>query len=111
MCEVNPAEMTVNERVKFLRKTLKLNQRDFAAHLSSSKGLIAGIETGKPVNPRLVKLIASVFGVSEDWLNTGKGEMFASPEDPQFQRLLSLYRELPPKYQKLIVKMVEVLGE
>jgi transcriptional regulator with XRE-family HTH domain len=102
-------DLTVNQRIKLLREEMGLNQRDFAAQLAASHGLIAGIETGKPVNPRLVKLIASEFGVSEAWLSSGRGQMFAHEEDAEFTRLLNAYKELPPRYQELIFKMIEVL--
>jgi hypothetical protein len=49
--------------------------------------------------------------VSEDWLRTGKGEMFAQNPDEQFTKLVGLYKELPGKYQDFVLKIVEQLLE
>ncbi|MDR0909508.1 MAG: helix-turn-helix domain-containing protein [Spirochaetaceae bacterium] len=111
MNEGDIRKLSINQRIKLVREALKLNQRDFATRLSASHGLIAGIETGKPVNIRLIKLIASEFSVNEAWLSTGEGEMFTTNDDPQFARLLNAYKDLPPKYKTLIEKMIDILGQ
>jgi hypothetical protein len=47
--------------------------------------------------------------VSEEWLLNGSGEMFAEHSDEKFSKLLSLFKELPPKYQQVVFKLIEVL--
>jgi transcriptional regulator with XRE-family HTH domain len=101
---------SINERVKQVREALDLNQRNFAKILSASHGYIAGIETGiRKVNGRLIKLIASEFAVNEAWLHTGEGEMFRQNPDEKFTKLVSLFKELPPKYQNLVYQIIEIL--
>jgi len=70
-------DFSVNQRIKELRKKIGLNQRDFSNLLSLSGGYIAGVEVNlRKVNDRLIKLIIAEFGVNEEWLRSGNGEMF-----------------------------------
>ena len=74
---VNREVITLNERIKKLRKALNLTQQEFADRLKVSRSNIATYEVGKN-NPAdaVVNLICREFGVSEEWLRTGEGEMF-----------------------------------
>jgi len=104
-------EYTINQRIKELREKLDLNQREFSKLLSLSGGYIAGIEVNlRKVNDRLVKLIISQFGVNGDWLRFGKGEMFSRKKtDVKAVRILSLYNELPPHFQDVVLGTIELL--
>lgn len=68
--------MTLGERVKFVRKNNELNQADFAKRLGISQTHVSKIEKNVE-NPSetLLKLISIEFGISEEWLKTGTGEM------------------------------------
>jgi transcriptional regulator with XRE-family HTH domain len=104
-------EETINQRIKKVRESLDLSQRTFSKLLSASGGYIAGIEVGlRRANARLIKLIVSEFGVSEDWLRTGKGEMFSKiGTDEKSTRLLSLFNDLPSRYQDVIFGLIDLL--
>jgi len=104
-------EYSINRRIKELREKLGLNQREFSKLLSLSGGYIAGIEVNlRKVNDRLVKLIISQFGVNEDWLRHGNGEMFIKKKaNEKSIRILSLYNDLPPHFQDVILGTVELL--
>lgn len=67
----------MNERLKELRKTLKLTQQEFADRLNIKRGAIANYEIGRnaPIDA-VISLICKEFSVNEDWLRTGEGEMF-----------------------------------
>ena len=101
----------VNQRIKELREKLELNQREFSKLLSLSGGYIAGIEVNlRKVNDRLIKLIVSQFGVNEDWLRFGKAEMFTKKKtDEKAVRILSLYNDLPPHFQDVVLGTIELL--
>jgi Predicted transcriptional regulators len=74
--------MTINERVKELRKSLNLTQDEFGEKLGVAKSSISNIEKGRyGVTDQTIKLMIKEFGVSENWLRTGNGEMF-----PEFSR-------------------------
>lgn len=67
----------MKDRLKKLRKTLGLNQKKFAEPLNLSGSGIANYEQGiRPLTDRSISDICRVYGVSEQWLRTGEGEMF-----------------------------------
>jgi len=104
-------EYLINQRIKELREKLKLNQREFSKLLSLSGGYIAGIEVNlRKVNDRLIKLIISQFGVNEDWLRLGKGDIFSKKKtDEKTVRILSLYNDLPSHFQAVVLGTIELL--
>jgi transcriptional regulator with XRE-family HTH domain len=68
----------MNERIKKIRKELDLTQQEFAARIGSVQNTITGYETGRRVpSSQVISLICREFGVNENWLRTGEGEMFA----------------------------------
>lgn len=102
--------MTANERIRQARKTLKLSQAEFAKAIVISNGYVAELECGhKRANDRIVRLVSLTFGVSEQWLKTGKGDMFYKTPDEKLQRMISLFNELPPKFQDYVMVQVEAL--
>ena len=67
----------MGERIKELRKALKMTQQEFADRLNIQRGSIASYETGRisPSNAA-ISLICKELNVSEDWLRNGEGDMF-----------------------------------
>lgn len=73
--------MTEGERLKALRKELDMKQGDFSEEISTTQGHISDIENDrKSLSERTIKLIClknwNGRTVSEEWLRTGRGEMF-----------------------------------
>jgi transcriptional regulator with XRE-family HTH domain len=103
----------VGKRIKALRETLEISQREFCKLLSLSGGYIAGIEVGlREANDRLVKLIASEFNADKEWLLTGKGEMFdVKKNDERTARLVAVFNDLPKKYQDVVFGVIDLLRE
>lgn len=69
--------MEISDRLKLLRKTLRLTQTSFASAIKLSRSGYAAIEmklTG--LTERNFDTICSVYSVNPEWLSTGKGEMF-----------------------------------
>ena len=68
--------MTINERIKEIRRSSGLSQTDFAERLGTTRGVITNLE-GEKTSPNepFIKLICREFNVNEDWLRTGEGEM------------------------------------
>lgn len=67
----------MNERIKQLRKALKLTQAEFAARLGIMQASVSRLESGEnePANSTIVA-ICRTFGCGEAWLRGGEGEMF-----------------------------------
>jgi len=102
--------MTVNQRIREARKTLKMTQPDFAKAIFISKGYIAELECGhRRANDRILHLISLSFGISETWLKDGKGAMFYKSPGEKVRRMTSLFNELPPKFQDYVILQIENL--
>lgn len=67
----------MHERIKYLRKTLDLTQQEFSDRIGIKRGAVANYEVGRnDPTDSVVALICREFGVSEQWLRYGTGEMF-----------------------------------
>ena len=103
-------DMTVSKRLRQLRQTLNLSQVEFAKAIYISNGYIAELECEhRKVNDRIIHLISLTFGVNENWLKTGDGDMFFKTPGEKLQRMISLFNELPPKFQDYAMMQVEQL--
>ena len=68
----------MNERIKKLRRHLDLTQQEFADRIGVKRNTIANYEIGRNVPiDSVLALIVREFHVSEAWLRSGEGEMFA----------------------------------
>ncbi len=67
----------MNKRIKQLRKALDLTQQEFANRIGVKRNTVATYEGGRnaPVDA-VSSLICKEFGVNEDWLRHGTGDMF-----------------------------------
>jgi transcriptional regulator with XRE-family HTH domain len=100
-------EDTVNQRIKKLRKELKLTQNEFSSIITISAGQLACIETEKRiVNNRTIKLICDSFKVNDEWLRSGNGEVFVEDKDTRYTKLVALYDTLKPRYQEYILTAI-----
>ena len=69
----------MNERVKQLRKALGLSGEKFGARLGVTRTAVSLIESGKNnLSEANILSICREFNVNEEWLRTGKGDMFSA---------------------------------
>ena len=120
----------MKERLKELRKSLKMTQEQFADNLKLSRNYIAQIELGsKTPSDRTVADICRVYHVSEEWFRTGQGDMYADlpesgtaaivadllEEDSPMNRLilsvLERYQQLDPVSREVIDRFIDSLLE
>jgi transcriptional regulator with XRE-family HTH domain len=101
---------TVNERIKLVRQSLQLSQAKFCKAIFLSNGHYAELELGnRKVNSRIIKLVATIYHVSERYLQTGKGDMFNTEPDQQLDQMIALFQEFPPVYKDYILQQIELL--
>jgi transcriptional regulator with XRE-family HTH domain len=104
--------MTVNERIKVLRQALDMTQAQFGEAICLSNGYIADLENAhRQANGRIIHLIALNFGVSEEWLKTGAGEMFIHSPEEKARRIMAIFDELKPEFQDFALKQLDLLLE
>ena len=78
----------MNERLKLLRKTLKLSQDAFAERIGMKGSSISLLESGgRNITEQVIKSICREFNVDYIWLTTGDGEMFVDNDDDFIERI------------------------
>ena len=103
--------MSINDRLKLIRNTLKITQREFSRRIFISQSLYTDIETGK-VEPkeRYLNLISSQYNVNLNWIKTGKGKMFDSdPPDTRLEYLINLFNQLDKNLQDVVLDHLKCL--
>ncbi|MEN3039748.1 MAG: helix-turn-helix domain-containing protein, partial [Candidatus Kryptonium sp.] len=69
---------TIGQRIKAVREALGLSQKAFGERIGRAYMSIYQYESGKRIpDETTLLLISSEFGVSLEWLKTGKGDMWA----------------------------------
>jgi len=98
----------MNERIRLIRKALKLTQGEFSKRLGMQGASLSLIELGEnALTEKNIKLVCMTFNVSEDWLRTGNGEMFAaSPYEKEF---FEIYGGLLPEMQEPLLRLAKDL--
>ena len=115
----------MKDRLKELRKALHLTQQKLADKLGVKQNTIAQYEMGRnEPSDAVIVSICREFGVSEDWLRNGNGDMFipmtrdeeiasfiggvqADVEDTFKKRLIAVLAKLDEKEWDLPEKMAE----
>ena len=82
----------MKDRIKKIRRDLDLTQQEFADRLGVKRGAIANYEIGRNIPAdSVVSLICREFAISEEWLRTGSGEMFAPDASDELEDLAKKY--------------------
>lgn len=101
----------MNNRIRELRKTLNLSQKEFAEKIGLKQNAISYMEkNNSTVTEQNIKVICSQFNVNENWLRNGSGEMFLENAKKQ-QEFFSIFDELPPALQDYLIKTAKDLLE
>ena len=119
----------MKDRIKKLRKSLDLTQREFGDRIGIKGNSIANYELGRnePIDA-VLSLICREFNVSEEWLRYGTGDMFveqtrdeqiaafvgrlqANENDSFKKRFLSMLSALDASEWEVLEKMVLMLHD
>lgn len=93
--------MTINDRIRELRKNLGLSGEKFGEQIGLTRMAISNLETGKyNLTEQTILSICRVYNVSEQWLRTGEGEMFKNISTIPLDELLKDADELEAKIFK-----------
>lgn len=80
----------MNERMKELRKAMGKSQEEFGKILGITKSGVSDIESGRRNVTEQHIIMLRNENVNEDWLRTGKGEMFIQEtKDEQISKMLA----------------------
>ena len=99
----------MNRRIRELRKTLNLNQKDFAEKIGLKQNAISHIEhIGSTVTEQNIKAICFQFNVNEQWLRTGSGPMFLENNKKQ-KDFFEIFNKLSPVLQDYLIRTAKDL--
>lgn len=120
----------MNDRIKAVRlaQNPKMSQDAFGAKIGITGAAVSRIESGdRNVTDQVIVAICREFGVSEEWLRTGQGEMFIqiSPDeeldyilgqigagaDETIVRIIRAYWKLDEKEKAAVRKLIDNLAE
>ena len=113
--------MDFYERLENLRKAKGISQKDLETELEFSNGSISKWKKSIPTHKRLMKL-AKYFGVSDEYLLTGKEHSSEfTPEqatldlllsqDMELKEALKLYATLSNEKKKHIIETIKMMSE
>jgi transcriptional regulator with XRE-family HTH domain len=101
--------MNTLDRIRLIRKELNLNQGEFAKRIGIKQTAMSMIELGRvALTEKNIMLICATFGINENWLRTGDGQMFATIS-PYEKELLSVFSKLTPDTQEFVLDMARKL--
>ncbi len=99
----------MNTRLKQLRKTLNMNQKDFGASIGLSQNQIAQMESGtRNLTTRNADIICKTHNVNPEWLYTGEGNMFMPPEEKSTLEELAENYNLDEYDIKILKRYIEM---
>lgn len=105
----------MNERLKQIREYYKLSTRSFAERVGMSNGAISLLENGRrTMTPQFIKLVCREFGINENWLLSGEGEMLlAKEQDKELAEITAeLYQQdLSPKDLAFLLKLLKLVSK
>jgi transcriptional regulator with XRE-family HTH domain len=99
-------DISVHERLKAIRASLKLSQRDFCKGIYLEQSAYARMEQGKTkVNDRIIELVCTNYNVSKAYLKDGCGGMFTdnSLSDVKLRQLNQIFNVLNPLFQDYLI--------
>lgn len=109
--------MDIHERLRFLRKELKLTTRAFGAAINMSGGSITNMEKGnRSITERTVRDVCREYNVNPDWLLNGTEPVFKDVTidldiDDEVKVLARQYSQLNDSDRDLVKKIIDSLAE
>lgn len=104
----------MNERLKQVRKSKKLSQREFGEKINLSQNHISSLESGtRSITGRIISDICEVYNVNREWFINGTGEMFKDEldqyniADPEIKEMLRLFLKADGETREYIKGLME----
>ena len=106
----------MKERIKKIRESLGLSQKEFSERIHIGSSTLAMLETGdRKIKDIHISLICTEFNVNENWLRTGEGPMFRETPsatidklaqefglDDLDKKILDTYIQLPAQHRAVL---------
>ena len=104
--------MEQGERIREIRKTMKLTMEQFGEKIGVTKSTISNIENGnRNATEHMIKSICREFNVDYMWLTTGEGEMFVATDDDFQARIDQIMFGQDESRKNLFKMMIDMSDE
>ena len=123
--------MKENERVRYIRKSLNMTQKEFGKKLGIKAAAVSKMELGENgISEHARLLICNKFNVNENWLRDEQGDIWGKknisdmdkliselpqkPDSPEYKTVsafLSVYARLSPESKAAIMKLAEEVSK
>lgn len=98
----------MKDRIKQIRKHLKMNQTEFGAAIGATQKMITTYETGTVVPDKTIRmLICEKFNVNLVWLETGEGQPYREGLIPELVHALRSMPDVQAALERLLPRMTE----
>lgn len=99
---------TINERFRYLRESLGLSQEEFATKAHRTRSEIKNIEYGKTTpKEEVISSICATYGIREEWLLTGEGDMKApKTKEEEIAELVGQALNGSSEFKLSVIKMI-----
>lgn len=96
----------MKDRIKRIRKDMKLNQTDFGLEIGATQKMITTYETGAVIPDKAMRLlICEKFNVNEQWLETGEGLPYREGLIPGLVHALSVMPDVRAMLEEKLPKV------
>lgn len=97
----------MNERIRELRKALRLSQEEFGSRLGITGSGVSNLESGRrSITEQMLKSLLREYKVDYIWLTTGKGEMFLRDKSELLDSLRVIMADESDIRKPIIEKLV-----
>ena len=96
----------MKDRIRRIRKDLKLNQTEFGNMLGCSQAALTSYETGRVIPDKSIRLlICEKFNVNEVWLETGEGVPYKEGLVPELAHALRNMPAVQAALERLLPRL------
>lgn len=118
--------MSINQRIRELRKDLNLTQKDFGTRIGLKGGTVSWMEKeGNSIIDQNKRIICDKFHVSMHWLETGEGDKYTADAASDIfdsmreewnlsdveEKILRKYFELGEESRRSVVDFIISIGD
>lgn len=103
----------MKDRIKAVRNAVGKTQEDFAEKIGIGKSSVSLLESGRN-NPseQTIRAICKEFGVNENWLRNGEGEMFRTlNREDELSYMMSKMLKCEPSFKHRLISVLLRMSE
>lgn len=98
----------MNDRIRLIRKNLRLTQSEFGKQIGCSQTAVAKYESGMVVPDQPIRLlICQKYNINPTWLETGEGKPYKEGLIPELVHALRQMPDVQAALERLLPRMTD----